>query len=134
MNTQTAGFAVLLLDAAIALFSFFVVAPCVLNAVSLFGVQKQFARTMIDEGVISEEAVQRLHPKKQIAGVIVSVVLVAVLGGICWRNAPAGYFCGGPPPIAGVLKYPSIAQFHKLTLSRFPTTPKDQRDHNKYNT
>ena len=83
MNTQTAGFAVLLLDAAIALFYFFVVAPCVLNAVSLFGVQKQFARTMIDEGVISEEAVQRLHPKKQIAGVIVSVVLVAVLGGIC---------------------------------------------------
>ena len=73
MNTQTAGFAVLLLDAAIALFSFFVVAPCVLNAVSLFGVQKQFARTMIDEGVISEEAVQRLHTKKQIAGVIVSV-------------------------------------------------------------
>ena len=58
MNTQTAGFAVLLLDAAIALFSFFVVAPCVLNAVSLFGVQKQFARTMIDEGVISEEAVE----------------------------------------------------------------------------
>ena len=95
------SFAVLLLDAAIALFSFFVVAPCVLNAVSLFGVQKQFARTMIDEGVISEEAVQRLHPKKQIAGVIVSVVLVAVLGGICWRNAPAGYFCGGLPLIAG---------------------------------
>ena len=107
MNTQTAGFAVLLLDAAIALFSFFVVAPCVLNAVSLFGVQKQFARTMIDEGVISEEAVQRLHPKKQIAGVIVSVVLVAVLGGICW--------------------------FNSLTVQRFRNTYKDEMDTNKYN-
>ena len=89
MNTQTAGFAVLLLDAAIALFSFFVVAPCVLNAVSLFGVQKQFARTMIDEGVISEEAVQRLHPKKQIAGVIVSVVLVASAGATRRRDTSA---------------------------------------------
>ena len=133
MNTQTAGFAVLLLDAAIALFSFFVVAPCVLNAVSLFGVQKQFARTMIDEGVISEEAVQRLHPKKQIAGVIVSVVLVAVLGGICWRNAPAGYFCGGLPLIAGFLKYRSIVQFNSRTVQRFRNTYKDEMDTNKYN-
>ena len=117
MNTQTAGFAVLLLDAAIALFSFFVVAPCVLNAVSLFGVQKQFARTMIDEGVISEEAVQ----------------LVAVLGGICWRNAPAGYFCGGLPLIAGFLKYRSIVQFNSLTVQRFRNTYKDEMDTNKYN-
>ena len=93
----------------------------------------QFARTMIDEGVISEEAVQRLHPKKQIAGVIVSVVLVAVLGGICWRNAPAGYFCGGLPLIAGFLKYRSIVQFNSLTVQRFRNTYKDEMDTNKYN-
>ena len=88
---------------------------------------------MIDEGVISEEAVQRLHPKKQIAGVIVSVVLVAVLGGICWRNAPAGYFCGGLPLIAGFLKYRSIVQFNSLTVQRFRNTYKDEMDTNKYN-
>ena len=114
-------------------FAFFVVAPMMLQAASLFGVQKQFARTMIDEGVISEEAVQRLHPKKQIAGVIVSVVLVAVLGGICWRNAPAGYFCGGLPLIAGFLKYRSIVQFNSLTVQRFRNTYKDEMDTNKYN-
>ena len=50
------------------LFGFFVVAPCILNAVSLFGVQKQFAKAMIDEGVVKAEDVQRIHPKKQIAG------------------------------------------------------------------
>ena len=31
------------------LFGFFVVAPCILNAVSLFGVQKQFAKAMIED-------------------------------------------------------------------------------------
>ena len=115
MNTQTAGFAVLLLDAAIALFSFFVVAPCVLNAVSLFGVQKQFARTMIDEGVISEEAVQRLHPKKQIAGVIVSVVLVRHLlaqraGGILLRRPAADR------GLSEVPQHRSVQQSHRAAL------------------
>ena len=59
----------LLYYAAVALFAFFVAAPCVLNAVSLFGVQKRFAKAMVEEGVITQEAVDRIHPKKQIAGV-----------------------------------------------------------------
>lgn len=119
MNTQTAGFAVLLLDAAIALFSFFVVAPCVLNAVSLFGVQKQFARTMIDEGVISEEAVQRLHPKKQIAGVIVSVVLVAVLGRHLLAQRAGGILLRRPAADRGLSEVPqhrSVQQSHRAAL------------------
>ena len=133
MNTQTAGFAVLLLDAAIALFSFFVVAPCVLNAVSLFGVQKQFARTMIDEGVISEEAVQRLHPKKQIAGVIISVIVVAALAYTCVKMLPYGPICALFGLVAGIMKYRKVLQFNSLTVQRFKTTYKDSYDAKKLN-
>ena len=42
------GLMIFIFQAIIALFAFFVVAPCVLNAVSLFTVQKRFAKTMID--------------------------------------------------------------------------------------
>ena len=44
------GLMIFIFQAIIALFAFFVVAPCVLNAVSLFTVQKRFAKTMIDLG------------------------------------------------------------------------------------
>ena len=52
----------LLYYAAVALFAFFVAAPCVLNAVSLFGVQKRFAKAMVEEGIISQAAINKLHP------------------------------------------------------------------------
>ena len=78
------------------LFGFFVVAPCILNAVSLFGVQKQFAKAMVDEGVIKAEDVQRIHPKKQIAGIIVSALVLAVLIYTCAKSAPWGYACWWP--------------------------------------
>ena len=47
------GLMIFIFQAIIALFAFFVVAPCVLNAVSLFTVQKRFAKTMIDLGAVS---------------------------------------------------------------------------------
>ena len=59
-------------------FAFFVVAPMMLQAASLFGVQKQFAKAMVQEGVVTQEAVDRIHPKKQIAGVLISVVVLGV--------------------------------------------------------
>ena len=71
------GLMIFIFQAIIALFAFFVVAPCVLNAVSLFTVQKRFAKTMIDLGVVKEDVVKKLHPKKEIAGVIISLVVVA---------------------------------------------------------
>ena len=40
------GLMIFIFQAIIALFAFFVVAPCVLNAVSLFTVQKRFATTI----------------------------------------------------------------------------------------
>ena len=55
-----------------ALFAFFVAAPCIFNAISLFGVQKKFNQIMVDEGIIAAEEIQSLHPKKQTAGVACS--------------------------------------------------------------
>ena len=63
------NFMVFVYNAIIALFAFFVAAPMLLNAISLFTVQKRFAKVMVDEGVVKEETVRRLHPKKQVAGV-----------------------------------------------------------------
>ncbi|MFR7892819.1 MAG: hypothetical protein ACLU38_00770 [Dysosmobacter sp.] len=66
------NFMVFVYNAIIALFAFFVAAPMLLNAISLFTVQKRFAKAMVDEGVVKEETVRRLHPKKQVAGVLIS--------------------------------------------------------------
>ena len=115
------------------LFGFFVVAPCILNAVSLFGVQKQFAKAMVDEGVIKAEDVQRIHPKKQIAGIIVSALVLAVLVYTCAKSAPWGYACGGVATVVGFLKYRNIVQYNSLTVKRFRNTYKEDMDVKKFN-
>ena len=83
------GLMIFIFQAIIALFAFFVVAPCVLNAVSLFTVQKRFAKTMIDLGVVQADVVHKLHPKKEIAGVIISLVVVAALATACGGRPPS---------------------------------------------
>lgn len=127
------GFLVFFFDVVIALFAFFVVAPCILNAVSLFGVQKQFADMMIKEGIISEERVKQIHPKKQIAGVIISAIVFAAAAVACYRTAPMGYFCGGVPLVMGFLKYRQILQYNNLTVKRFRNSYKDDIDTKKFN-
>ena len=72
---KMSDFAVLMVSVVEAMFAFFVVAPCILNAVSLFGVQKRFANVMVDEGIVTRDIVKLLHPKKQIGGVLISMVL-----------------------------------------------------------
>ena len=114
---------VLLIGVVDALFAFFVVAPMLLNTASLFGVQKQFAKAMVEE----------LHPKKQIAGVLISLVLFAVLIWTCWKSAPMGYLCGGVALVAGFLKYRKIVQYNSLTVKRFRNSYKDQMDTKKFN-
>lgn len=100
------GLMIFIFQAIIALFAFFVVAPCVLNAVSLFTVQKRFAKTMIDLGVVKEDVVKKLHPKKEIAGVIISLVVVAAFGYGVWRQAPISYLSGGSAPGGGLPEIP----------------------------
>ena len=124
---------VLLIGVVDALFAFFVVAPMLLNTASLFGVQKQFAKAMVEEGVIDADTVKLLHPKKQIAGVLISVVLFAVLIWTCWKSAPMGYLCGGVALVAGFLKYRKIVQYNSLTVKTFRNTYKDHMDVKKFN-
>lgn len=124
---------VLLIGVVDALFAFFVVAPIMLNTASLFGVQKRFAQAMVEEGVIDAETVKLLHPKKQLAGVLISVVLFAVLIWTCWKSAPMGYLCGGVALVAGFLKYRKIVQYNSLTVKTFRNTYKDHMDVQKFN-
>ena len=114
-------------------FAFFVVAPMMLQAASLFGVQKQFAQAMVQEGVVKQEDVDRIHPKKQIAGVIVSALVLAVLIYTCAKSAPWGYACGGVATVVGFLKYRSIVQYNSLTVKRFRNTYKEDMDVKKFN-
>lgn len=114
-------------------FAFFVVAPMMLQAASLFGVQKQFAKAMVQEGVVKQEDVDRIHPKKQIAGVIVSALVLAVLIYTCAKSAPWGYACGGVATVVGFLKYRNIVQYNSLTVKRFRNTYKEDMDVKKFN-
>ena len=111
------NFMVFVYNAIIALFAFFVAAPMLLNAISLFTVQKRFAKVMVDEGVVKEETVRRLHPKKQVAGVLISLLVLAGLGWTCTR-VDMGYICGCIALVAGVLKNQKNFQIHRLPLQR----------------
>lgn len=125
--------AILLVGIVDALFAFFVVAPILLNTASLFGVQKRFAQAMVEEGVIDADTVKQMQSKKQIAGVLISLVLFAVLLWTCWKSAPMGYLCGGVALVAGFLKYRKIVQYNSLTVKRFRNTYKGQMNVTKFN-
>ena len=114
-------------------FAFFVVAPMMLQAASLFGVQKQFAKAMVEEGVVTQEKVDRIHPKKQIAGVVISLLVLAVLAFTCTKASPWGYICGGVGLVVGLLKYRTIVQYNSDTVKRFKNTYKDEMDVKKFN-
>lgn len=126
-------FSVMIIGAVETLFAFFVAAPCLLNAASLFGVQKRFAKAMVEEGVIKQEDMDRIHPKKQIAGVIISLLVLGVIAFVCTRNTPWGYICGGVGFVAGLLKYRVIMQYNSLTVKRFRNTYKNEMDVKKFN-
>ena len=125
--------AILLVGIVDALFAFFVVAPILLSTASLFGVQKRFAQAMVEEGVIDADTVKQMQSKKQIAGVLISLVLFAVLLLTFWKSAPMGYLCGGVALVAGFLKYRKIVQYNSLTVKRFRNTYKDQMNVTKFN-
>ena len=63
------------LYAVLALFTFFAGAPILLSSVSTFTVQSRLADAMIAEGVITEADKKMLQPKKQIAGVVITVIV-----------------------------------------------------------
>ena len=123
----------LIMDVILALFAFFAVAPILLNTAAQFGVHKRFAKTMIEEEIISAEDVKAILPKKQLAGVIISVLVVAAAALVCCKTAPYGYFCAGLPLLAGFWKYRKVTQFNSLTIQRFQATFQDRYDVEKLN-
>lgn len=127
------GFGIFLLNAVLTLFAFFAAAPITLSAVSTFGVQKQFAHAMIEEGVIAEEEVKRILPKKQGAGVVIAIIVLAALGIAAWRAAPYGPICAVVGMVLGLVKYRKVLQFNSLTVQRFKNTFKDSFNVDKLN-
>jgi len=121
----------LIFDIVLALFSFGVVAPVLLNAYAQFTVQKSFCEAMVDEGVISAERVRQMLPKKQAAGVLISVIVLIAMGVAAVRMAPYGYLCAGVPLLAGFWKYRKAAQFNSFTVQRFQATFRDEYDAEK---
>ena len=115
-----------------ALFAFFVAAPCIFNAISLFGVQKKFNQIMVDEGIIAEEEIQNLHPKKQTAGVIIAVVMLAILLFVCFRLQPWGFVVTVFPLLLGFWKFRRILQFNSLTARKFYSTYRDRMNEQKF--
>ena len=112
-------FGVLLWDMVITIFSFFVAAPMLLNAISVFGVQKRFAQVMIDEGVIDAAEVKALQPKKQLAGVLIAAVCLSAVCLTAYRAGTYGWLCLLLGFVLGLLKYRQILQFNSLTVKRF---------------
>ena len=127
------GFGILLLNVVLTLFAFFAAAPITLSAISTFGVQKQFAKVMIEEGVITEEEVKRILPKKQGAGLVIAIIVLAALGIAAWRAAPYGPICAVVGMVLGLVKYRKVLQFNSLTVQRFKNTFKDSFNAEKLN-
>lgn len=123
----------LLYYAIVAIFAFFVTAPCVLNAISLFGVQKRFAKAMVEEGIISQEAVNKLHPKKQLAGVLISALVLGVLLWFCYRLQPWGFAVGIIPLMLGFWKFRKVLEYNSLTVKRFRNSYQNDLDAKKFN-
>ena len=110
------GFGVFLWNAVITLFCFFALAPILLSAISTFGVQKRFAQTMVDEGVIS-----------------ISVVVAAAVVYSAVKMMPFGPICALFGLVAGIMKYRKVLQFNSLTVQRFKSTFKDSYNAKKLN-
>ena len=121
----------LLADALIVLFTFFGVVPMLLNTVSQFTVLKHFSEEMVREGVIEEQKVKDMLPKKQLAGVILSALMLFVLFSACLKMGSYAWVCAGIPFVLGMFKYRSIIEFNSFTVKRFQNTFKGEYDAKK---
>lgn len=118
-------------DVLLVLFTFFGVVPVLLNTVSQFTVLKRFAEEMVREGVIEEQKVKDLLPKKQIAGVVISVLMLFVLFSACIKTAPFGWLCVGIPFVLGLFKYRNVIEFNSFTVKRFQNNFKGEYNEKK---
>ncbi len=125
-------FVIFIVNAVLTVAGFFVIAPVLLSAISTFTVQKRFAEAMVQEGVIEEKHVRQVQPKKQIAGVIIAVLVIAAAV-LAARRVNYGYICLSVGFLVGLLKYRTILQFNSLTVKRFQSAYSDDYDVKKMN-
>ncbi len=124
---------ILIFSFAFALFGFFVAAPMILNAISMFTVQKKFAEKMVEEGVITEEDYRRFHPAKRNAGVLTAAIVTIALIGGCFNKGMMGVLCAAIPTLAGFMRYRRVLQYNNITVQRFRNTYRTVMDEKKYN-
>jgi hypothetical protein len=117
----------------LAAFAFFGVGPCIMSAISQFGVQKMFGEKMIEQGVIKAEDFRPLQKKKTIAGVVISVVLLVILIYTAIRLGVLGVMSAALPLAAGILKSLKVCQYNSLTVKRFRNSFQNYLDAEKYN-
>lgn len=122
----------LLVYAILALIGFFVMAPVLLNTISLFGVQKKFAATMVDEGIISQEAVDGMQKTKQFGSIITTLIVTAVFVLLMSRQGGVGFLCGLIPFAVGLFKYRAILSLTNITARNFFNTYKNFVDVEKF--
>jgi hypothetical protein len=122
----------LLVQILIALFAFFVAAPCFLNAVSLFGVQKKFNQTMVDEGIIAAEEIEKIHPKKQVSSIVIAVLLMGILLWLCLRLKGMALIIAILPLLLGFWKFRGVVKFNSLTARKFYSTYQGHLDEKKF--
>jgi hypothetical protein len=122
----------LLLNAGLTAFGFFVCAPILLNAISTFTVQKRFAQAMVQEGIIEEKEVRQMQPKKQLAGCIIAAIVLAAAF-LVGSRINFGVICVFFGFAVGLIRYRRILQFNTLTVKRFQNTYRDSYDAKKLN-
>ena len=120
-------------DVLLVLYTFFGVVPMLLNTISQFTVLKRFSEEMVREGVIEEQKVKDIMPKKQLAGVIISALMLFVLFSACLKTAPYGWLCAGIPFLVGLFKYRNIIEFNSFTVKRFQNNFKGEYNVKKLN-
>ena len=88
---------------------------------------------MIAEGVITEADKKMLQPKKQIAGVVITVIVCAVIVALSYKFAPMSFLYSEAAFVAGCFKFRKVLQFNSLTVERFKNTYNHVMDEKKYN-
>jgi hypothetical protein len=117
----------------LAAFAFFGVGPCIMSAISQFGVQKMFGEKMIEQGVIKAEDFYPLQKKKTIAGVVISVLLLGILVYTAIRLGVLGIMAAALPLAVGILKSLKVCQYNSLTVKRFRNSFQNYLNGEKYN-
>ena len=130
MNTSTANLIGTVLTVVVA---FFILGPAIATCISQFTVQRKFNAIMIERGVVSEEEVKKIHPKKEAAGVIICLILTGVVTAICQKNDLFTLIFTAIALGFGVFKNRKVLEFNSFTAQRFKAAYGRVMDVKKFN-